>query len=734
MEKRVQEHLIHSGSRRLSRWESASFDFASLRSGRTGAIVRSFLHWFSRLLLLALSAGPAPAAERASTEAEAAFVRGYRHYAAGERSSAEPLFRRALSDADFVLGDYALYYLGRIASDAERHDQARDYWTRLKDSHPRSLWAAESPFEIIELDLAQERYGAAIRRAEAQRRTASGKTARAKAAYYLGRAHEAIGESPQAYAFHQEARGRAPRSAWSRRARERVRELRRKHPRRLGLRGADPMLREARLLRRERDYSAAADLYRRILRETNFRRLSLEGLAAVYRKLRQRDREEQVLGELVRRYPGNAEAGTALVRIATIQWNRDDDAKALETLRRYGKEYPHHPYGNYAVYVTARIHESMGRWQEAVRGYRRASTKDRRFSRFHDDAAWRLAWIHYLRSDYPAAGAVFRGIARRPGNFRTAASFWAARTAERLEDRAAAERTYRRLVEDRPESYYAGLALRRLAVLGAALPDAPPAGSRAGEGTGDPPLGDRAKFHLARARTLTRLGLDRLAHPELDRVRRHARGTPGLKRLLMREYAHANAHHQSLSLALRSPAVPETSRLRFPLAYWELVRRRAAENGVDPYLVLSLMRKESRFEPGAVSPANALGLMQLLHETARSEASKMGLPEPRERQLFDPRLNIRLGVHHLKGLLETYSHSRAKALAAYNAGKEAVDRWSRNLGSGDDVVFVERIPYRETRQYVKAVLRNHRLYRTLYRPAPPREHPGGCPGCDEPDP
>ena len=693
------------------------------------------IHWLSWLLLAVLSMGPARAAAEASTEAERAFVRAYRHYAAGEHPSAEPLFQRALSDADFVLRDYVLYYLGRIASEAKRRDQARDYFTRLRDSHPRSPWAAESPFEIIELDLAQERHAAAVRGAEAQRKRASGRTARSRAAYYLGRAQEAAGKGPQAYAFHQEARRRAPRSVWSKRARERVRELRRKHPQRLGLRNAESMLREARLLRRERDYPAAADLYRRILRETKFHRLSLEGLAAVYRKLRQRDREEQVLGELVRRYPGNAKAGTALVRIATIQWNRDDDAKALETLRRYGKEYPGHPGRNYALYVTARIHESMGRWQEAVRGYRRASAKDRRFSPFRDDAAWRLAWIHYLRPDYPAAKAVFREIARRPGNFRTAASFWAARIAEKLEDRAAAERTYRRLVEDRPESYYAGLALQRLAVLGAPLPhDAPPAKSRAEEGSGEPPLRDRAKFHLARARALTRLGLDRLAHPELDRVRRHARGTPGLKRLLMREYAHANAHHRSLSLALRSPAVPATSRLRFPLAHWDLVRRRAAENGVDPYLVLSLMRKESRFEPGAVSPANALGLMQLLHETARSEASKMGLPEPRERQLLEPRRNIELGVHHLKGLLETYAHSHAKALAAYNAGKEAVDRWNRDLGSVDDTVFVERISYRETRQYVKAVLRNYRIYKKLYGPAPPREQPGGCPGCGEPNP
>ena len=132
----------------------------------------------------------------------------------------------------------------------------------------------------------------------------------------------------------------------------------------------------------------------------------------------------------------------------------------------------------------------------------------------------------------------------------------------------------------------------------------------------------------------------------------------------------------------------------------------------------ALMRQESMFKPGAVSSANALGLMQLLHETARNEASLMGLPEPEARQLFDPELNIRLGVHHLKGLLEHHAHSEAKALAAYNAGKKAVERWTRNFASTEDVEFVERISYRETRRYVKAVLRNYHAYRNPLRRGP----------------
>ena len=656
----------------------------------------------------------------AQTEAEAEFARAYRHFAAGKHAAAEPLLRNALSDGAFVLKDYALYYLGRIAAGANRHDDARDHFTRLRRAFPRSVWATEASFELIDLDLAQGRHKAAAQRAGEIRKGARGKEIRGRAAYSLGRAREAAGRDQAAYTLYQEARRRAPRTPWSDRAKQRVRELRRTHPRQFGFKNGQEMLREARQLRRERDDEAAADLYRRILRETNYRRLSLEGLAEVYRKLRLRAEEEQILRRYVRHYPRRARAGEALTRIATIQWNRNDDAEALKTLRKFMKRYPGHLHRRYAIYVTGRIHESMGRWQAAIRTYRQLFAKEHRYSRFRGDAAWRVAWIQYLRADYRAARETFHDIAGRRGNFRLAAVFWEARTAEKLKDGVGARRLYRQVVKKDGESYYAILASRRLAELGEA-PPAPASLERRKPTARAPTLGERARFHLARARALARIGLDGLAHAELGRVRRHSKRTARLRLLLMREYARTHAYYQSLSLAGQAPPSAETLRFQYPLAYWDAVRRNAAENGVDPYLVLSLMRKESLFKPRAVSHAQAMGLMQLIQETARKEASKLGLPEPEAPRLLDPELNIRLGVHHLKGLLEHYGGSRAKALAAYNAGKEAVERWTRDLGEADDEEFIERISYRETRRYVKAVLRNYQAYRTLYGDTPPAD-------------
>jgi soluble lytic murein transglycosylase len=155
-------------------------------------------------------------------------------------------------------------------------------------------------------------------------------------------------------------------------------------------------------------------------------------------------------------------------------------------------------------------------------------------------------------------------------------------------------------------------------------------------------------------------------------------------------------------------------RYRYPLAYWEMIRKISEERGLDPFLVLALIRQESLFDPKAVSPATASGLMQLLPSTAVQTAGQLGLSPVQPENLFEPDLNLTLGTHYLKGLLQRYSNNVIRALAAYNAGENAVARWEQQSQVEDDEEFIERITYRETRLYVKLVLRNHSTYRRIY--------------------
>jgi soluble lytic murein transglycosylase len=152
----------------------------------------------------------------------------------------------------------------------------------------------------------------------------------------------------------------------------------------------------------------------------------------------------------------------------------------------------------------------------------------------------------------------------------------------------------------------------------------------------------------------------------------------------------------------------------FPKPYWTDLHKYSSQNGLDPYLVASLIRQESEFNPAAVSRANAVGLMQLLPSVGKSVAKQVKLKGYNASQLYTPAVNMQLGTRYFKSMVDKYDGHFEYALAAYNAGTDRVEDW---LGQGkyrDPQEFVESIPFTETREYVQAILRNANVYRQLY--------------------
>jgi soluble lytic murein transglycosylase-like protein len=154
--------------------------------------------------------------------------------------------------------------------------------------------------------------------------------------------------------------------------------------------------------------------------------------------------------------------------------------------------------------------------------------------------------------------------------------------------------------------------------------------------------------------------------------------------------------------------------LYLPLRYEETIHRYAREQNIDPYLVMALIREESYFRKNAVSHARANGLMQLLLSTARRMARPFGVRLHR-RDLYKPEINVRFGCVYFRKLIDRYDGKVHMALAAYNAGEHRVDRWKRRFWyAADDEEFIEMIPFTETRNYVKNILRNYFYYRYYY--------------------
>ena len=153
--------------------------------------------------------------------------------------------------------------------------------------------------------------------------------------------------------------------------------------------------------------------------------------------------------------------------------------------------------------------------------------------------------------------------------------------------------------------------------------------------------------------------------------------------------------------------------LRFPMPYENLFQQRAAKAGIDTNWARAIARQESAYQPYARSHVGARGLMQLMPKTASSTAKKNKVPYRHTSDLYKPETNISLGVAYLAEMQKRFDNNQVYATAAYNAGPHRVNRWLKERGTLPIDIWIETIPFNETRKYVKSVMAYHAVYRTL---------------------
>ena len=325
------------------------------------------------------------------------------------------------------------------------------------------------------------------------------------------------------------------------------------------------------------------------------------------------------------------------------------------------------------------------------------------------NARFRAGIISYIQNDRRAAAAELDSLVSRDSNSveALAAQYWAGRSYAALGDKVRSKARWRSIIATDPLSYYAVLAAKRLDTILVA-PDRSPANyARI-------PAVDSA---LNRVVALKDVGMDVEAGFENDRLFRDALANP--TRMIATAHALAGGDQASRSIALGRRALdevghsPENYRLYFPVLERETLVSSSKENGLDPVLVAALIRQESNFNPQATSPAGARGLMQLMPDVGKGLAASKGIGPWDPVMLYDPAINIKLGTAHLTGLVRKYPEV-VKVLAAYNAGESRVEKWSTKAGANDPEVFTERIPFVETRDYVRIILRNRAYYQALY--------------------
>ena len=403
------------------------------------------------------------------------------------------------------------------------------------------------------------------------------------------------------------------------------------------------------------------------------------------RRLERLTTQERILEELLALEQPHDFGGRALYSLARGQLARNDRVSALPFLARLASQHP-----------------------DAERGL---------FAR------WHVAWDRYRNGDLDGTAEEFERAAREnPGEFMAGQFlYFAGRSLEQTGDPDAAARFYREVFIGYEHSYYGRMAAERLRET--ARPDALAS-----------PLSEPRRlleqFRIRRTAEARRVEeLFAAGHGARARAAARAaarRGLPddrGFEAIHGWLLAAENRAVPSIQ-ALRRAAPFHTSaagralpdpwwRLLYPLRFEERIQTRSEQWDLDPYLVASLIRQESVFVPRTRSPVGARGLMQVMPATGRALARLEGVTF-RTSRLYDPGVSIRFGTRYLRQLLDRFASRPEMALAGYNAGPHRVRDWTDMDMTIPAEVFIEEIPFTETRNYVKLIMRNEMLYRRLY--------------------
>jgi len=418
-----------------------------------------------------------------------------------------------------------------------------------------------------------------------------------------------------------------------------------------------------------------------------------------------------------------------LMELARSRNDSDDQQRIVAEMET---RFPHSPWLADALFSSGNMYLLSRDYAKAVEyyGYLAAHfPEDKNAAAAH----WKAGWLSYRQRLYTDAARLFdEQIKLYPSAAETAAAlYWRGRLYE-TEDHepAMAAANYRTIVRVYQHYFYAQMARSRLSELGATKAVSEPELDQL-QPAPEPQLVDafpEDSPHLANARLLANAGLNEYIADEIRADPDSASWSALAEAQIYSSYGEVYRGIRALKRALPNAASASIQsiplaywRILFPEAWWETIQAESAKNNLDPYLVASLIRQESEFDPSAISYADAYGLMQLLPSVGRTLAREEGITHFQTFQLLDPQTNIRLGCRYLRQMLDKFGGVQEYALAAYNAGDSRVVDWqSAGPYQGMDE-FVESIPFTQTREYVEAILRNEETYRAIDNYARARE-------------
>ncbi len=396
------------------------------------------------------------------------------------------------------------------------------------------------------------------------------------------------------------------------------------------------------------------------------------------------------------------------------------DSQASQLYTQIHQLYPNSPLAPEGLYNAARLYQINNNTQKAIKTYDILIRSYPR-NKYAEDGAWYLGWIYYRKGQYREAHGTFSAFTDSDSTFNASnAKYWRARTLEKQGKHDEAHVQYRELAGSTIPTYHTYLAQKKSGYTPKFANINPEFSA----------LGPRANSRKEKAQLLINLGMVDEAKLEIIAMEDEA-GTKEEFVIVSLLYSQVDDYNKSINVA-QGIGLPQANRLSFPKGFQEFVGPYAKKYGVDELLVYSIIREESRFQKDVVSPADAVGLMQLIPPTARTVARQIGINGFSTAMLTIPRINIEMGIFYFKQVLDKFNGDIELALASYNAGPHRAADWKVRFYGLEKDEFIEEVPFRETRNYIRRILRSYGAYKAIYGDAPTSNQPGtSTPGSSE---
>ncbi len=402
----------------------------------------------------------------------------------------------------------------------------------------------------------------------------------------------------------------------------------------------------------------AIDKYEKIIGqypESYYARQSYLRLAESYFQLKEREKGVSLWRELISKYPNSNESMTSLWNLARYYTNNNSDSEALDYYRELSERFSQSRLGDDALYWKGKILENMGLDKEVKIAYEK------------------LIW------EFPLSYYTERIIEQRSD-----ISFAWPVSATKREDFINLEEFLKKY--DKIEG--------------------------------------KSQLSLLKAELFEEISFYKESIVELREALNHNSGNIFLLFRLSDVYKKNKDYYNSLNYTeiifnylgdnqqLRDLPL-ELWQILFPVFYEDVIRERALEYEIDPFLVLAMIREESRFNPWNESVAGARGLMQIIFSTGEWIAQKLNLEDFTDEMLFSHEVNINLGCWYINYLKERFSNDSILMISGYNAGPGTTSKWLKEYDRSDLDNFVENIPYSETREHIKKVMKSYQMYKRL---------------------